>query len=83
MAGGSNKSSKGIPTKARSASRKARRLKNWAKQSERKLRHILHRMRGVTPPSKVREAFEWESSHNALVVLRQLRPEYQKELVHD
>ena len=75
-----DKSSRGVPTKTRSASRKARRIKNWGKQPERKLRHILHHMRGITPSAKVREAFEWASNHNALAVLRQLRPEYQKEL---
>ena len=75
-----DKSSRGVPTKTRSASRKARRIKNWGRQPERKLRHILHRMRGVTPPQKVREAFEYATSHNVLTTLRQLRPDYQKEL---
>ena len=74
------KASKGIPRKSRSASRKARRIKNHSLQPERKLRHILHRMKGVTPPQKVREAFTWASECSALATLRQLCPDYQKVL---
>lgn len=67
------KSGKGIPRKSRSASRKARRIKNLSTQPRKKLRHILKR-------NGVREAFKWASEHTALNTLRELRPEYQKEL---
>ncbi len=59
-----------------SPGKKARRAKNLAKQPERKLRHILHRMRGVTPIAKVREAFEWANARNVLAKLRELKPDY-------
>lgn len=71
MAG--NQSSKGIPTKSRSASRKARRIKNLATQPWKKLRHILKR-------NGVRPAFEWATAHSNLNILKQLRPDYSKEL---
>lgn len=74
------KSGKGIPTKARSDSRHRRQAACRARQPEHKLRHILARRRGVTPPAKVREAFEWADSHNELALLRRLRPEFQAEL---
>ncbi len=75
-----NDSKKGIPTKSKSASRKARRIKNWSKQPERKLRHILHRMKGVTPPAKLREAFDWAVAHNCKGLVMDLRPGIQAEL---
>lgn len=67
------KSSKGIPRKARSASRKARRSKNLSLQPERKLRHMLKR-------NSLRDAFEWADSHNHMPILRSLRPDFQKQL---
>lgn len=80
MAGKSDqKSGKGIPRKARSASRKSRRIKNLASQPWKKLRHMLKR-------NGVRPAFEWATSRSNLAILRQLRPDYSKELqgtLHD
>lgn len=70
---GDSKSSKGIPRKARSASRKARRAKNLAGQPRKKLTHILKR-------NGIRAAFEWADERSHLSTLRQLRPEYAAEL---
>ncbi len=69
----SQKSGKGIPRKARSGSRKARRVKNLALQPRKKLRHLLKH-------NTVREAFEWATEHNSLALLRELRPDYPTEL---
>ena len=76
MAGGSTKASKGIPRKARSASRKARRVKNLTTQTSKKLRHLLKR-------NGIRPAFEWANQHSALATLRALRPDYQAELAKE
>lgn len=70
---GSSKSSKGIPRKARSASRKARRSKNLSLAPVKKLRHILKR-------NGVRAAFEWADANAALASLRVLCPDYQDQL---
>ena len=67
------KSSKGIPRKARSGSRKARRVKNLASQPRKKLRHMLKH-------NTLREAFDWADTHESVWLLRELRPEFQKEL---
>lgn len=74
MAGKSDsKSGKGVPRKARSESRKRRRVKNLSLQPKKKLRHILKR-------SGLRAAFEWADERQHLLELRQLRPEYLREL---
>ena len=69
------KSSKGIPRKARSGSRKARRIKNLASQPRKKLRHMLKR-------NSLRDAFNWADKHGSIGLLRELRPEFQKELAN-
>lgn len=56
-----------------SPSAKARRSKNLASRTRKKLRHILKR-------NTVREAFEYANQHSCLVILKQLCPDYQKRL---
>lgn len=70
---GSSKSSKGIPRKARSASRKARRAKNLSSQPLKKIRNLLNR-------NGIRAAFEWADSHACLPTLRIICPDYQEQL---